>query len=170
MKRYLVAALVIIGVLVCGYVAMARGDKGMIEDGKKVSFDYTLTVNGEEVDSSQGRGPLEYVQGKGMIVPGLEKQMVGLKVGDKRALVVSPEEGYGIANADAFQEVPKNQLPDGIDLQVGKRLAAHTQDGGTLPVIVKEVREDSVILDFNHPLADKELHFDVTIVAVQQNK
>ncbi|RLF26033.1 MAG: peptidylprolyl isomerase [Thermoplasmata archaeon] len=136
----------------------------MIEKGKAVLFDYVLTVDDEEVDSSKGREPHRYVHGEGNIVRGLERQLHGLKEGDKKTIVVSPEEGYGVVDPEAFREIPKSQLSPGMELHVGTVLKARTQDGGSMPVVIHEVKEETVIVNFNHPLAGKELHFDITVV------
>lgn len=146
--------------------AQAEGDQMIIEDGKKVSFDYTLTVDNEVVDSSKDRGPLEYTQGSGQIIPGLAKQMAGLKAGDERTLEVAPAEAYGEINPEAFKEVPKASLPEDLDPQPGIFLQMVGPGGQAIPVKISEVKDDVVVIDFNHPLAGKTLKFDVKIVAV----
>ncbi len=139
----------------------------MIESGSKVKFDYTLTVDGEKVDSSEGRKPLEYIHGKGMIIKGLESKMEGLKEGDEREFVIPPEEGYGLIRQDAFKEVPKDKLPLNVDVSVGQILQVKTPEGGSLPVSISEIKSNTVIVNLNHPLAGKELHFDVSIVEIK---
>ncbi|MCQ2410137.1 MAG: FKBP-type peptidyl-prolyl cis-trans isomerase [Elusimicrobiaceae bacterium] len=114
----------------------------MIKEGSKVKFDYTLTVEGQVADTSSGRGPLEYTHGAGHIIPGLEKELLGMKVGDKKTVKVSPEEGYGIVHEEAIRRVPKEAIGGADHLKVGDK---------------------EVVLDFNHPLAGKELTFDVEI-------
>ena len=166
MKRLLILPLMMIGLmgLIAGNV---RGSETMIEKGKTVLFDYVLTVDGEEIDSSKKSSPLTYVHGEGNIVPGLERQLDGLKAGDQKAIVVSPDEGYGPINPEAFREIPKSQLPPGMEPQAGAVLTAKIQEGREIPVVITDVRDDSVMVDFNHPLAGKELHFDVTIVEIK---
>ena len=150
-----------------GHVLTAMGEPLLIEDGKKVKIDYTLTVNGEVVDTSEGKEPLEYTQGEGAIIPGLEKELAGLKAGDEKTVVVAPGEAYGEVRVDAFQEVPKNIFPPEIDLKVGMILPLANEEGQQMPVLVSEIKGDSVVLDLNHPLAGKELTFAVTVVDVQ---
>ncbi|MBN2121376.1 MAG: peptidylprolyl isomerase [Candidatus Omnitrophica bacterium] len=138
-----------------------------IQGGSKVSFDYTLTVDGEVVDSSEGRGPMEYVHGQGQIIPGLAKQLEGLKVGDEKKVVVSAEEAYGPVNPNAFQEIDKSALPQDQEPKVGMVLQAQTPEGQVFPVRISEVKDNTVMVDFNHPLAGKTLNFDVKIVSIQ---
>ncbi len=166
MKRLIIVLVMMIGIIVLNS-GNVKGAESMIEKGKKVSFDYVLTVDGREVDSSKERGPLTYTHGDGDIVSGLEQQLNGLKVGDQKAIVVSAEEGYGQIDPKAFQEVAKAQLPPDMQPQAGDILTVKTQDGRAMPVVVTEVLNDTVVLNFNHPLAGKELHFDVTIVEIK---
>ncbi|HID93718.1 MAG TPA: hypothetical protein EYP60_06445 [bacterium (Candidatus Stahlbacteria)] len=90
----------------------------VIQNGSRVWFDYTLTVDGEVVDSSEGRGPLQYTHGEGKIIPGLSRQLEGMRVGEERKIEVLPEEAYGQVNPDAFQEVPRSVLPADLKPQV----------------------------------------------------
>lgn len=137
-----------------------------IETGAQVQVEYTLTVDGQVVDSSQGRGPLKYVQGQGQLIPGFERQLVGLRRGDERDVTVSPEEGYGPVNPQAFIEVPKTQLPADTKPEVGMMLQGNTQDGRPFRATISEVGDETVKLDMNHPLAGKTLNFHVKIVEV----
>lgn len=134
----------------------------MIKEGSKAKFDYTLTVDGKVADTSAGRGPLEYTHGAGMIIPGLEKELLGMKVGDKKTVTVKPEEGYGLVLQEAIKRVPKEAISNANELKVGDMVG--TSNGGhTFRAVVKEIGEKEITLDFNHPLAGKELVFDVEI-------
>lgn len=141
----------------------------MIEKGKIVKFDYILTVNGKIVDSSKKSGPFKYTHGKGNIIKGLERQLERLKVGDKRTIVVSAKEAYGPVDPNAFDEVSKSNLPEGIDLKVGLRLEGRDKNGRRFPVTVSEIRKDTIVVNRNHSLAGKELQFEVTILDVQND-
>ena len=167
MRKGLLFALIF---LVTGfmYTVNAKGEEDMISEGKKVKFDYTLTVDGQVVDTSEGRQPLEYTQGEGKIITGLEQQMTGLKEGEEKKIEVAAEKGYGERNPDALREVPKEQFPPNITPEQGQQLAMTTPDGQRVPVLVSEVKDESVILDFNHPLAGKDLSFDVKVVSVEE--
>ena len=134
----------------------------MIKEGSKAKFDYTLTVDGKVADTSAGRGPLEYTHGAGMIIPGLEKELLGMKVGDKKTVTVKPDEGYGLVLQEAIKRVPKEAISNANELKVGDMVGA-SNGGHTFRAVVKEIGEKEITLDFNHPLAGKELVFDVEI-------
>ena len=138
----------------------------MIENGKKIKIHYTLTVDGTVVDSSEGQDPLHYTHGMGEIISGLERQLLGLNIGDKREITVSPEEGYGFEDPEAFVEVPREKLPEG-DIVPGMQFLMTRQDGSKVPVTVSNVDEESVVLNLNHPLAGKELIFTIEIVGIE---
>jgi FKBP-type peptidyl-prolyl cis-trans isomerase SlyD len=137
----------------------------MIENGKIVKIHYTLTVDGQVVDSSSGKSPLEYEQGGGQIIPGLERELLGLKPGDHKQVAVLPENGYGPVNREAIIEIPRANLPVG-ELRVGMVLSGQSEDGHPLHGIVKEFDDCCAQVDFNHPLAGKLLYFDVEIIEV----
>jgi FKBP-type peptidyl-prolyl cis-trans isomerase 2 len=145
----------------------AEGGKMVIQDGRLVSFDYTLTVDGEVIETSKEQGPLQYTHGKGEIIPGLAKQLEGLGVGDEKTIEVPPEEAYGPVNPKAFREIPNTSLPADLEPRVGMYLQMQGPGGRILPVRVAEVKEDSVVLDLNHPLAGKTLIFQVKIVSIE---
>ena len=134
----------------------------MIKEGSKVKFDYTLTVDGKVTDTSAGRGPLEYTHGSGQIIPGLEKELEGMKVGDKKSVTVSPEEGYGKVQEESIRRIPTSAVGGADNLKIGDMVGA-SNAGHTFRAIVKEITDTEVVLDFNHPLAGKTLHFDVEI-------
>lgn len=138
-----------------------------IQNDKKVAIDYTLTVEGKVVDTSKGRQPLVYTQGKSEIIPGLERQLEGLKVGDFKKVSVNPEDAYGVVDPNGFQSIPKDSLPEGIEPKVGMMLQAGGPDGGRFPVTISEVKENEVVINLNHPLAGKVLDFEVTIVSIE---
>jgi len=106
------------------------------------------------------------VHGKGEIIPGLEKEMAGMSVGGEKKVTVKPEEGYGPVDPRAFQEVPKDKLPPDA-LKVGAMLTATGPQGQAIPVRVHEIKESTVIMDFNHPLAGKTLLFDIKITEIK---
>ena len=139
----------------------------VIEEGKTVDFEYTLTVDGEVVDTSEGKAPLEYVHGQGQIIPGLSRQLEGLKKGDEKKITVSPEEGYGLVRQDAFIEFPKENVTEGVELEIGKVLQLRTDAGQTVLARIADIKGEKLLLDLNHPLAGKELKFDVKIVDIK---
>lgn len=148
------------------HAGMLKGEEIDIEKGSKVSFDYTLTVDGEVVDSSDGRDPFTYTHGEGQIVPGLERNLEGLHVGDEKEVSVSPEEGYGVVDPNAFKDVPRSTLPPNVNIDPGMMLQAQNPNGNVITVKVIELKDDTVTIDFNHPLAGKTLDFQVKIVSI----
>ncbi len=149
-------------------IAWAENPKAgsKIERGKQVSLEYLLKVDGKVADSNVGKEPLIYIQGKGQLIPGLEKQLEGLKAGDARKIEVSPKEGYGEYNPTAMQEIPKSSISN-AELKVGAKLYARDNYGRTNTATIKEIKKDSVVIDLNHPLASKTLYFEVKILKVE---
>ena len=140
-----------------------------VEKGSVVSVDYELHLgDGKVVDASSPGTPLAYIHGEGQIVPGLERALEGLAAGDARQVVVSPEDGYGTHDARGVQEVPRTAFPDGMQPAAGMELVAQGPNGESVPFVVREVKPESVVIDLNHPLAGKTLHFAVTVRDVRQ--
>lgn len=132
-----------------------------------VQFNYTLTnAEGEVLDQSRGE-PLAYLHGHHNIIPGLEKQMEGKSAGDKFKAVIAPADAYGEYLAEAVQEVPRANFQGVDSIEVGMQFQSQTDDGHVMLVTVKDVNDDAVVVDGNHPLAGVELTFDVEIVEVR---
>ncbi len=138
-----------------------------VADDMVVTIEYTLTVDGEILDSSEEEGPLEYLQGHGNVIPGLEKALAGVKVGESKKVIVAPADGYGEVEEDAFMDVPMSEFPEGVPLEVGIELEVTDKDGDIMLVRIAEVGEESVKLDTNHPLMGKTLHFEVKVLDVR---
>ncbi|MGB5754358.1 MAG: peptidylprolyl isomerase [Thermoanaerobaculia bacterium] len=139
----------------------------VIESGSAVSIEYTLKLDdGTTVDSNVGKEPLTFKQGTGTILPALEEALLGAKVGDTKEIQLTAEQGYGAVNPDAFQEVPLEKLPEDART-AGTMLMAGAPDGQEHPVRVHEVKEETIIVDFNHPLAGQALNFDIKILAIE---
>ncbi len=138
-----------------------------VKDDVVVSMDYSLHVDGELIDSSQGQEPLDFIQGSGSIIPGLENELYGMKIGESKKVVVSALDGYGELHEEAFTEVPRDQFPSDIPMEVGTEIQVRDEEGHPMHSRIVEVNDDSVKLDFNHPLAGKELHFDIKIVGLR---
>lgn len=134
----------------------------MTEAGKQVTFHYTLTSGGEQLECSKGDDPLTFTLGGGEILPTLEAALQGLEAGDDKRVELSAADAYGEVNPDGFQEVEIDKIPEDAR-QVGAQLQA---EGINNPIRVAEVRDDVIVLDFNHPMAGKDLVFDVEVVAV----
>ena len=138
-----------------------------VQNGQVVSMEYTLKVDGVVTDSSDGREPLEYVHGAGNIIPGLEREMTGMAVGDSKDVMVAAADGYGEEDENAFMDVPRDQFPDEIPMKVGTEIQVKNQAGQPMFARIDQVGEQSVRLDFNHPLAGKDLHFSVKVVGLR---
>ena len=138
-----------------------------VKTGDTVRIHYTGTLSdGSTFDSSAGRDPLEFQVGSGQIIPGLDKAIPGMTVGDKKTVQVPAGEAYGEKNPQAMQSVPRAEIPAHIPLDLGTQLQVQTPTGQTLPVTVVEVTETEVTLDANHPLAGKDLTFDIELVEI----
>lgn len=133
-----------------------------IEKNQIVSIEYEVRDGNNVVDSNVGGAPLVFMFGKGQIIPGLENGIQNMAIGEKGDVLVKAEDAYGEYNDEAVQELPREQFA-GIELEMGMSLYGQGEDGSTVQVIVKEIGEDTVVIDFNHPLAGKELMFSVTI-------
>ena len=139
-----------------------------VTDNKVVSIHYTGKLgDGTVFESSKGREPLLFIFGTGMIIPGLEEGLKGLSKGDKKTVQIGFEKAYGPVLEEAKQEVPKAQLPKEAELKVGMQLAAQGPQGA-IPVTIAEIKDDVVVVDFNHPLAGKDLTFEVEVVDVRE--
>ena len=139
-----------------------------IKENSAVSFHYTLTDDdGQQLDSSAGKEPLAYLHGAGNIIPGLENALTGKAVGDSMSVAVSAAEGYGEVQKELIQDVPRTSFQGVDEIEVGMQFEAQTGQGGTVPVTVTAVSDETVTVDGNHPLAGKNLNFDVSIEAVR---
>lgn len=138
-----------------------------IEKGKKVTFHYTLTVDDQMVQSSEGQEPLAYTHGEGAIIPGLASELEGMNKGEEKSVLVSAENAYGNVNPEAFKEIPKSSLPEGLEPQKDMMLKANSPEGQEVMVRISDIKEESIVIDLNHPLAGKDLKFDVTVVSVE---
>jgi len=142
--------------------------KDTVQNGLVVSMEYTLTVDGEILDSSNDAGPLQFLAGYDNIVPGLEREMVGMKIGESKDVVVLPVDGYGEFDEDAFMEVPRSEFPTDMELEAGLEFYVSDEDGQHQMAFVASFNEEVVRLDFNHPLAGAELQFNVKVVGLRE--
>jgi len=140
----------------------------VVADDVVVSLEYTLTVDGEIVDSTEGDDPIEFLQGHENIISGLEQQLYGLKVGDKKQVSVLAKDAYGEIDPDAVIDVPRRDIPKDIPIKLGVELTVKNEDGEMLDARITSIGKDTVQLDFNHPLAGKNLNFDVTVVGLRE--
>ncbi len=140
-----------------------------ISSGSVVSIHYTLTDDqGQVVDTSQGQDPLQYEHGSGNIIPGLEKALDGHASGDNVQVTVEPEEAYGQRNEEMIQSVSMETFANVDKVETGMQFRVETEKG-PMVVQVKDVQDETVVLDFNHPLAGERLHFDVEVMDVNES-
>jgi FKBP-type peptidyl-prolyl cis-trans isomerase SlyD len=150
-----------------GWAEDKKGGAIAVSDGKQVSLEYTLTLEDKsKIDSNVGKEPLVYTQGAHEIIPGLEKQVTGLKVGESKRIEVPPAEGYGAVDPARKQEVEKNRSPEDAR-KVGAKLTGQGPQGQPIFAQVTEVKDTTVVLDMNHPLAGKKLIFDIKVLKVE---
>jgi len=136
----------------------------MIEKGSKVKVHYTGKLEDNNVfDTSVNKEPLEFTVGEGMLIPGFENGVLGMKTGDKKTIELSVEEAYGERRDDLINEIPKTNLPENVE--VGQMLQAETEQG-PITVVVTDINEETAKIDANHPLAGRKLFFDLEIVEV----
>lgn len=138
-----------------------------IEKNQIVSIEYEVSDGEKVVDSNIGGMPLVFMFGRGQIIPGLENAISNMSIGEKAEVLVKAEDAYGAYEAEAKQEVPRDQFA-GIELEIGMTLYGQGEDGGTVQVVVQDIGDESVIIDFNHPLAGKDLVFLVGINNIRE--
>lgn len=137
------------------------------KSGDKVRIHYTGTLNdGSVFDSSEGRDPLEFTLGSGQVIPGFDTGVTGMAVGEKKTIEIPCAEAYGESNPGAIQDVPRDQIPAEIPLEVGLQLQMQSPQGQVIPVSVTTVTDDTVTLDANHALAGKDLTFALELVSI----
>ncbi len=138
-----------------------------VKNGDVVRIHYTGKLDdGTEFGSSAGQDPLELRVGAGQIIPGLDRQIEGMTVGEKETVTIPVEEGYGERDERQIEVVPRSSIPDTIELQVGGVLQAQTADGRAIQLTVTDFDDTQVTVDANHPLAGQQLTFDVEVVEI----
>lgn len=141
-----------------------------VDNNVVVSLDYVLKLDdNREVDRSEKDSPMEYLHGYKNIIPGLEKELTGMEVGDEKKVVVQPEMGYGERDPNGVAEFPRNTFPDSHKLDVGETVMMRDKESGeSYRAYVLESGKDKVLLDFNHPLAGETLHFHIKIAGLRE--
>ncbi|MEX0646408.1 MAG: peptidylprolyl isomerase [Balneolaceae bacterium] len=138
-----------------------------VKDGDTVKVHYTGTLeDGAVFDTSEEREPLEFTLGQGQLIPGFEKAVIGMDEGESTTVEIPSEEAYGETREDLVITVPKDQLPEDVEPQIGMQLQVNQPDGQPIPVRITEVGDAELTLDANHPLAGKDLKFKIELVEV----
>lgn len=138
-----------------------------VQNGDKVKVHYHGKLrSGETFDSSEGREPLEFTVGGGQVIPGFDQGVMGMQVGDKRTVEIDVKDAYGEKSSEMVIEFPKNQFPPDMNPEVGMQLMMNNGQGQSFPVTITEVKDETVMLDANHPLAGQDLIFDIELVEI----
>jgi len=136
-----------------------------IKAGDTIRVAYTGKFeNGDVFDTSEGKSPLEFTVGSGNIIQGFENAVVGMREGEKKTVTLAPDEGYGVRSDDLVFDISKNSIPAGLELEVGKMIQLTNQSGQKMPGVVSDIGDGVVTIDANHPLAGKNLVFDIEVV------
>jgi len=144
---------------------MSESKERVVVEGDQVKVNYTGRFeDGSIFDSSEGREPLEFTVGAEQVIPGFEKAVIGMKPGESCKVVVTPEDGYGEHMPEMVAEIERQQIPDHEKLMLGSMLEVGLENGQSLEVQVVELSDEKVVLDGNHPLAGKELHFEIEML------
>ena len=139
-----------------------------VSNGDTVKVEYTGKLSdGSVFDSSEGGDPLEFTMGEGQLIPGFESAVEGMEVDEEKTVTISADDAYGQKNDDFIQDFPKESLPDEIPAEKGQQLQLQTQDGQAIPGLITNVSDDKITVDMNHPLAGKDLTFDIKVVEIQ---
>jgi peptidylprolyl isomerase len=159
--------------LIIGLIFMTTTDnanaatKEAISKGDTVKVNYTGTLqDGTKFDSSEGREPLQFTVGAGQVIPGFDKAVTGMKIGETKTFTIPVAEAYGPRDNERVLEVERSAIPAHVKLQVGEQIYGAGPDGQPIPFEVLEVSKDKVKLDANHPLAGKDLTFEISIVSI----
>jgi FKBP-type peptidyl-prolyl cis-trans isomerase SlyD len=139
-----------------------------VQDNLVVTLDYTLMVDDEVLESTQDGEAIQFIQGIGQIIPGLESAIYDMKVGDKKTVVIDPEDAYGIYDDESTQVAKKDEFSEEIPLDVGTFLDLEDDEGEILSAQIIAEDEETVTLDFNHPLAGKTLTFEIIIAGIRE--
>jgi len=138
-----------------------------VAEKNNISVHYTGKLkDGEVFDSSEGREPLKFVVGDGNMIPGFEKGVLGMQINEKKTIEIPFDQAYGDIRKDLFHEVSNENLPQDLKPEIGMQLQSKSQDGSVLNVTIIKVNENSVTIDANHPLAGKDLYFDIEVVEI----
>ena len=137
------------------------------EAGNKVRVHYTGTLDdGTQFDSSRQGDPLEFELGAGQVIPGFDQAVVGMEVGETKQVRIPEDDAYGPHNPEMMFTTDKSQFAEGVEPQVGQQFQAETPDGQPLFLVVKDVNEEGIVMDANHPMAGKDLNFDLELMEI----
>ena len=160
----------LLGILLLGAILISgcNGEPNTAQNGNIVQVHYTGTLqDGTMFETSVGREPLEFTLGEDRMIPGFEQAVLGMKIGESKTVTIPAEDAYGPYDADMTLVVSREELPGDMTPEVGQQLEMTGSDGGTIIVIITEVSDTTVTLDANHPLAGKDLTFEIELVSIE---
>jgi FKBP-type peptidyl-prolyl cis-trans isomerase SlyD len=145
------------------YFLMAENQVSMVEKDVVVTMDYQLEVDGKEIDA----GPIQFLQGHGNIIPGLEKEVEGMKLGEEKEVFIKAENAYGTYDPDLEIEVPLSSFPEDFEIKLGHPMRMQDGEGHVFTGVAMAISDETVTLNLNHPLAGKDLLFNTTVSALR---
>ncbi|MCK5451511.1 MAG: peptidylprolyl isomerase [Candidatus Omnitrophica bacterium] len=167
MNKIIYTILVFFVMIFCSITGLEAREDLSISKNRIVIIEYTLFIDGNKViETTKGKGPLTYVQGKGQLLEFLENQLSGMRKGQKTTVMINPEDAYGEIRKDFIIKFPLEKLPEAAGVE-GEILTVTGSDGKLVKCIVKEIKGKNAVLDFNHPLAGKILMYKVEIMDVK---
>lgn len=138
-----------------------------VTDNVLVSLEYTLTVDGEVVDTTTGGKPIQFVHGQGQVIPALERELTGMMIGQSKDIFIPADEGYGEYDPTMVADVPREQFPEGFVFVLGGQLRIQDTNGHNFNATIRGIGPDKIELDMNHPLAGKDLLFQTRVVDLE---
>lgn len=163
--------ILLLGVAFLGIALMIPSARQVVREGDSVTINYTLTVKGEVVyDSSIGSEPLEVTLGQGTLLPAFEEELIGMRIGDTRHIILPPEKAYGNYRPEMIGTFDRSRLPEGVEPEIGKQIQANLKDGTQVIAVITSFTDTTVTLDANHPLAGQTLNFDVELLGIGNNR
>jgi FKBP-type peptidyl-prolyl cis-trans isomerase 2 len=141
-----------------------------VKENNTVKVNYTGKLSdGQVFDTSEGKEPIEFTLGQGQLIPGFEKGLIDMELNEKKTITVAKDEAYGDVNKDLIQEVKKTELPQDMTPEVGMGLVSKSPDGQEMNLMVVEVKDETIVIDGNHPLAGKDLVFDLEVLEIKES-
>jgi FKBP-type peptidyl-prolyl cis-trans isomerase 2 len=140
-----------------------------VKENNTIKVNYTGKLsNGQIFDTSEGKEPIEFVLGQGRLIPGFEKGLIDMKLNEKKTIEIAKDQAYGDVNDNLIQEIKKTDLPQDMEPKVGMGLVSKSPDGKEINLMVVEVKDESIVIDGNHPLAGHDLIFDIEVVEIKE--
>ena len=140
-----------------------------VKENNTIKVNYTGKLsNGQIFDTSEGKEPIEFILGQGRLIPGFEKGLIDMKLNEKKTIEIAKDQAYGDVNDNLIQEINKAELPQDMEPKVGMGLVSKSPDGKEINLMVVEVKDESIVIDGNHPLAGHDLIFDIEVVEIKE--